>query len=632
MKHVIVGTAGHIDHGKTALVRTLTGTDTDRLKEEKQRGITIDIGFADLTIGDVRFGFVDVPGHERFVKNMLAGAHGIDLVMLVIAADEAVMPQTREHFDICKLLQVKSGLTVLTKADLVDEELLELAKAEVAEFVVGSFLENAPILAVSSKTGQGIEELKQALIQLAAQIAPKNIDSVARLPIDRSFIIKGFGTVVTGTLTSGQLNIGDELDILPGQAHTRVRGLQVHGNSVTEALAGQRTAINLQGVSLDQVVRGQSLVPAGRFQTTFMLDVLLELLPNAPRSLTQRTRVRLHHDTAEVLARVVLLEGMELLPGARQFAQLRLESATFALPGDRFIIRSYSPQITIGGGQIVDALPLKHRLKDREVVPLLAKLAVADETERAALFIEIRGIHGLTQPQLAACSTVTDTHLATLVEELVRSGRILRADSQPPHLLALSAYNQLKNRLLELLKEFHRREPLQPGISREQVRERIFHTLRPEVFKSVVDWLMAERAIVAERDILRLTSHQIALTGEDEKIKQELEAKFKAVGCQAATYDEIARGFSINAARLRKIFQLLLNAQRVVRVGEFIFHRETIDELISRIKALKAQSTKLDIATFKDVTGLSRKYAIPLLEYLDTHGITRRVGNDREIL
>lgn len=630
MKNIIVGTAGHIDHGKTSLVKALTGVDADRLKEEKQRGITIDIGFADLIIDDYRFGFVDVPGHERFVKNMLAGAHGIDLVMLVIAADEAVMPQTREHFDICRLLQVKTGLTVLTKADLVDEELLELAKEEVSEFVSGSFLAQAPIIAISSKTGQGIEELKKELVKLASKTTPKALSACPRLPIDRAFTIKGFGSVITGTLTSGQLQVGDELDILPSGIKTKVRGLQVHNSTTDRALAGQRTAVNLQGISLDQVERGQSLVPAGRFQTTLMLDIELELLPNLTKPLAQRTRVRLHHDTSEIMARVVLLGGLELLPGEKIFAQLRLEEPTFALPGDRFIIRSYSPQITIGGGTIIDALPSKHRLKDAKAINWLAKLSVANDLEQAALFIEMAGTKGMTLASLAARTGFTDEALSKLLGELIKLGRVLKLESQSNYLLAKTGYEELKAKVLAMIKAFHKQEPLQAGINREEVKERIGFSV--ETFKIVIDKLVSEKLIASERDILRLASHQIALSGEDEKTKNLLETKFREVNFQARTYEEVIKDFRLDANKLRRIFQILLNEQKLIKVGEFVFHSEAIKEIISRIKAQKAKSTKLDVATFKDLTGLSRKYAIPLLEYFDVQKLTRRVGNDREIL
>ncbi len=630
MKNIIVGTAGHIDHGKTSLVKALTGIDADRLKEEKQRGITIDIGFADLVINDCRFGFVDVPGHERFVKNMLAGAHGIDLVMLVIAADEAVMPQTREHFDICKLLQIKTGLTVLTKADLVDEELLELAKEEVAGFVSNSFLADAPILPVSCKTGQGIEELKKELLKLASKTTSKNASATPRLPIDRAFTIKGFGTVVTGTLTAGELHLADEIDILPGRVQTKVRGLQVHNLATDKAIAGQRTAVNLQGISLEQVGRGQVLVPAKRFESTSMLDVELELLPNVTKSMNQRTRVRLHHDTSEVMARVVLLGGMELIPGQKMFAQLRLEEPTFALPGDRFIVRSYSPQITIGGGKIIDTLPNKHRLKDLKAIDWLNKLINANQVEQIALFIEMAGAKGMSMAAIASRTGFADALLNKEIGNLIQSGRLLKSDSQPAYLLAKTAYEQLKTEMFKIMKDFHKREPLQIGINREEVREKIGFI--PEIFKLVLDRLTVEKLVVSEKDILRLASHQISLSSEDEQAKKQMETKFKEVGFQAHTYDEVMKDFRIDTNKLRKIYQLLVNEQKLLKIGEFVFHREAINEILSRIKGQKAKNTKLDVATFKDLTGLSRKYAIPLLEYLDLQKVTRRVGNDREIL
>src|SRR5262249_36796958 len=511
MKHIIVGTAGHIDHGKTALVKALTGIDADRLKEEKQRGITIDIGFADLTVGEFRFGFVDVPGHERFVKNMLAGAHGLDMVMLVVAADESVMPQTREHFDICRLLHIKSGLVVLTKSDMVDADLLELARTEVEDFVRGSFLEGAPIIAVSSKSGAGIKERKPVVADLAERLEPKKVSAIPRLPIDRAFSIKGFGTVVTGTLIAGEMAPGDDLEVLPAGLKVRVRNVQVHGQDAEIALAGQRTAINLQGVNVDQVQRGSALVPAGRLRATSMIDARLELLNSAPRPLTQRARVRLHHGTAEVMARVVILPGesvsgeesgseLERLgsehkatsnepgalkgsptsnpergavqPGGTAIVQLRLEEPLTALPGDRFIIRSYSPQVTIGGGVILDALPEKHRIRDETARRHLEQLEAASAGERVALFIEMAGKHGATATELASRTGVTDSQLEALTRELIRTGRVM-ATGAPLLLISQDNYRLLADRVTELLSEHHRREPLSLGVSREEVRDRV---------------------------------------------------------------------------------------------------------------------------------------------------------------
>jgi selenocysteine-specific elongation factor len=638
MKHIIVGTAGHIDHGKTALVKALTGIDADRLKEEKQRGITIDIGFADLAIDDYRFGFVDVPGHERFVKNMLAGAHGLDLVMLIVAADESIMPQTREHFDICRLLRVKSGLIALTKSDLVDNELLELAQAEVEDFVKGSFLEGAPIIPVSSRTLAGIDALKQALVDLAASVQPKAISAVPRLPVDRAFSIKGFGTVVTGTLIAGEFKSGDEIEVLPAGVRTRVRNLQVHGHDTDHALAGQRTAVNLQGVNLEQAERGSVLAPAGRLRSTSMIDARLDLLKSAARPLAQRARVRLHHGTVEVMARVVILSAPTEAPrqveaGASALVQLRLEEPLTALPGDRFIIRSYSPQVTIGGGVVLDALPEKHRLRDGAARTRLEQLETADEMERAAVFIEMAAAHAMSASELAARTGATDEQIARFASALVQAGRVMEIASAPLVLLATESYHQFAARVTEMLAAHHKREPLALGLSREEVRERLFTNLRPEVFRAVIARLGDENKVVAERDALRLATHKPALSDENLAAKQALEAAFKAAGLQAGTLEETAASAGIRVEMARKLYTLLMADRRIVRVGDFVFHAETIEDLKTRVRARKAVNPKMDITVFKEITGgLTRKYAIPLLEFLDRERITRRIGNDREIL
>lgn len=655
MKHIIVGTAGHIDHGKTALVKALTGIDADRLKEEKQRGITIDIGFADLVIGDSQFGFVDVPGHERFVKNMLAGAHGLDLVMLVVAADESVMPQTREHFDICRLLHVKSGLIALTKSDLVDEELLELARAEVEDFVGGSFLGGAPIISVSSRTGAGIDELKETLTALAAQVEQKETAAVPRLPIDRAFSIRGFGTVVTGTLIAGEFSVGDEVEVLPAGVRTRIRNVQVHGHDTKMALAGQRTAINLQGVNVEKVERGSLLAPAGRLRPGSMLDARLELLPSASRPLKQRTRVRLHHGTAEVMARVVILKGSEfrvpgsglgqsepgtlnsergsITPGESELVQLRLEEPITALPGDRFIIRSYSPQVTIGGGLVIDPHPQKHRIRDKAARGHLERLESADLLERFAIFIEIGGVHGMSGEELAARTGSTDEQITGTTRELLRQNRVIEISGAPLYLISAETYQTFADRVVEMLAEHHRREPLSLGLSREEVRDRIFGQLRPEVFRSVIARLGSEGKVLAEREALRLAAHKPALTETDSAAKQALEAAFRAAGLQAGSLEETAAGAGIRVELARKLYNLLAAEHRLVRIGDFVFHSESIEDLKSRVRAKKAINPRMDVSVFKEMTGgLSRKHAIPLLEYLDRERITRRVGNEREIL
>ncbi|HEU0173554.1 MAG TPA: selenocysteine-specific translation elongation factor [Blastocatellia bacterium] len=652
MKRIIVGTAGHIDHGKTSLVKALTGVDADRLKEEKERGITIDIGFADLTVGDVHFGFVDVPGHERFVKNMLAGAHGIDLVMLVVAADESVMPQTREHFDICRLLEVKSGLVVVTKTDLVDEELLQLVEAEVADFVAGSFLEGAPVLRVSSRTGAGVDELKKTLNRLAAKAQERDENAVARLPIDRAFTIKGFGTVVTGTLIAGRIRAGDELEILPPLSSSgsssgarRARGLQVHGKSTQEALAGERVAVNLQGIDLGEVERGQTLAPAGRLRASSMLDARLQLIKSAPRSLRARSRVRLHIGAAEVLARVLLLGplgGMELAPGAACFAQFRLETPTLALPGDHFIVRAYSPVVTIGGGVVIDALPHKHRLREAaQAASWLEKLEAADEVERIALLVEMAGERGMDRDEIAARSGSSDEVIKRAAEAITKARRAVTASQTPKTaltpLLARPAFEELAGRVRATLKEFHRKSPLESGMGREEIREKIFAHLSPDIFRAVIGNLVERNEVVAEKDLLRLSSHRVALSAEEQAAKDHLAALFAGAGLQPMTLEEaVARAvaqFGVDAPRAQRFAQMLINSGELVRVAGLIFHRSALEGLRETLRKFKAEhGPKLDVNAFKDLTGVSRKYAIPLLEYLDLQRVTRRSGDVREIL
>jgi selenocysteine-specific elongation factor len=647
MKRIIVGTAGHIDHGKTSLVKALTGVDTDRLKEEKERGITIDIGFADLTVGDVHFGFVDVPGHERFVKNMLAGAHGIDLVMLTVAADEGLMPQTREHFDICRLLEVKAGLVVITKTDLVDAEFADLVEAEVAEYVAGSFLAPASepplILRVSSRTGEGLDELRKTLAQLARKVETRDERAVARLPVDRAFTIKGFGTVVTGTLVAGHIAVGDELELLPSEnTRARARGIQVHGHATQEAKAGERTAVNLQGIELDDVTRGQVLAPAGRLVASSMLDVKLHLLKSAPRGLRTRSRVHLHTGTAEVLARVVLLGQSEVARGAACFAQLRLESPVLTLPGDHFIIRSYSPAITIGGGVVVDSLPRKHRLREgRQVVAQLEKLSAplssGDEAERIGLLVEMAGERGMAQADLAARSGSPDETIKRAVDAMIRSRRLVAASNNPPLFVARAQFEDFARKVRTMLKEFHAREPLETGMPREELREKLFSALSPEIFRAVISQLTDRNEVVAEKDLLRLASHRVALSAEEQAAKDHLAEIYARSALQPISLEEaVAQAgsqFGIDRGRAQRFAQMLVASGELVKVADLVFHRSAIETLRETLRRYKAErGATLEVGAFKDLTGVSRKYAIPLLEYLDRQRVTRRVGEAREIL
>jgi selenocysteine-specific elongation factor len=639
MRSIIVGTAGHIDHGKTTLVRALTGVDADRLPEEKRRGITIDLGFAELDLGDVRVGFVDVPGHERFIKNMLAGAHGIDAVMLVVAADEGVMPQTREHFDITRLLETKSGLVVVTKSDAVDEELLELVRAEVEELTENSFLENAPVVPVSAKTGAGLDELKNILRDIARQTPARSTKTVARLPIDRAFTMRGFGAVVTGTLVAGEIREGDEVEILPVGLRARVRGVQVHNRNVEKAEAGQRTAINLSGVEAAQLERGMTLAPVGRLQPTQSIDAQAEVLPHAARGLRSRQRVRVAIGAAEVLARVVALEETgEIAAGASGFAQLRFEAPIAAVLDERFIIRTYSPPHTIAGGRVLDAAATKHRGREarREARARLAALMNAGDAARVKIYVEAADERGLRRSEIAARTGWRDEILDAALRDSLARKELIEAEGV---LIGRESFTNLTRAMIEAVENYHRREPLARGLLRETLREQVFARVPPEIFRAALADAEARGKIVAERDVVRSASHKVALSVSDEELKKQLEEIYRAAALEILTFDEALTRAALATpparAHGRKLLQMLLDERTLVRVsGEMLAARAAIDDLIKMLRDYAAQNgaRAIDVPKFKELTGVSRKYAIPLLEYLDRERVTRRAGDQRQIL
>jgi selenocysteine-specific elongation factor len=638
MRSIIVGTAGHIDHGKSALVCALTGKDPDRLPEEKKRGITIDLGFADLDLGDLSVGFVDVPGHERFVKNMLAGAHGIDVVALVIAADEGVMPQTREHFDICRLLGVQTGLIVITKTDLVEVELISLVRAEAQELVAGSFLDGAPMLAVSARNGTGLAELKDALHGLAEQVPARSTDSVSRLPVDRAFTMKGFGTVVTGTLVTGEIAEGDELQLLPLLTRVRARGIQVHGKAVRLATAGQRTAVNLGGIDTATIERGMILAPIARLRATQIIDAHLSVLPNAARALRSRARVRLHIHGAEVLARVqVLTEGGQLAPGEVGFVQLRLEAPIVAVAGERFIIRSYSPSQTTAGGLVLDPLAVKHRGRNlAQTRQWLPKLMMANEPDRVALFVEASGANGQRFADLAARTGWNDDQLTKTLTVVRLNGAVVECEGV---FISTATFQLLKEAALEEVSEHHRQEPLARGAPRETLRDRRFAHTPPEVFRAVLQALERDGTLVSDRDVVRAPSHTVELSAGDQALRDRLAQLYEQADLEPPSLDEAMRAAMVTGPQKshgRKILQLLIDGKTLIRVqGDLFLHRKSLDKLISRLKDFGDQhepGRTIDVATFKDLAGVSRKYAIPLLEFLDRERITRREGDRRAIL
>ncbi|QUW00698.1 selenocysteine-specific translation elongation factor [Chloracidobacterium sp. MS 40/45] len=624
-RSVIIGTAGHIDHGKTSLVQALTGTNPDRLPEEQRRGMTIDLGFAHLNYRDWRFAFVDVPGHERFIKNMLAGAHGIDLVLLVIAADEGVMPQTVEHLAICQLLGLSHGVIALTRCDLVEPDWLALIRDDVTRFTQGTFLAGKPVVAVSARTGAGCEALLQALAGEAATVRPHAVARPPRLPIDRIFTRPGFGTVVTGTLISGTFAVGEEVSIEPGGLVTRIRGLEVHGVARRAVHAGERVALNLTSLEVGDLRRGDVVTPAHRFRPTSRLDVQLELLATAPFSLTDDARVRLHHGTSEVMARVTLLDGLrELPPGNVGFAQLRLEAPLLALPDDRFILRRYSPATTIGGGKVLDAHPPRRRGRWRQTDEFLKQLAAGGDRRRTA-FIFRAGASGLTLAELASLTGDSDAELeafARRTPDCVFPGSARR-------LVAQTALDQLCQNITTTLETLHRERPRQPDLPREEIRQRTAHDLPAEVFQQAVVQLVREQRVFADARTMRLASHQIQLSATDTALKQTVEQLCRQAGWHMPTLPDLCRLTNRPEGHVLADVQLLLTEGRLVRVGDFFLHAEAASELLARLRQARTKGETLDVGTFKALFDLPRKYAIPLLEWLDRTGVTRRCGNTR---
>jgi len=634
MKAVIVGTAGHIDHGKSALVRALTGTDPDRLEEEKRRGITIDIGFANLDLKaasgeNLRLGFVDVPGHERFVRNMLAGIGGIDLVLLVIAADESVKPQTREHFDICRLLSVQRGITVLTKADLVDADTLEVVRMEVAEYLQGSFLDpaSAPIVAVSSKTGEGLDELKRELARLAADAPAKDAGAALRLPIDRVFTMKGFGTVITGTLISGSVRKDDELEVHPSGQKLRVRGVQVHGAAAEKAIAGQRTALNLAGVEVSELARGMMLTPAGLFRPTTRVSVELNLLPSA-KPLRDRARVHLHAFTAETIAEVSLLEGRQLKPGQSGLARLKLDAPLLLLPGDRFIVRQFSPVITIGGGVVLDGAEPARRVKAEERLAFARQIASATPLETLLARVARRGTAGLSLAEAVAETGWLPARVHEISNQLQKAGKITLCDGL---MITAERFNALRQQTLTALEQFHKTNPLVAGVNQEQLREEL--GVAPEIFRSLLDTLVRDKRLEVTGDQVRAAGRGVVLRDDEAESKQTIEQAFAKTGLQVPALKEVLASLRIDQARAQKIVTLLLRDRVLVKLSDdLVFHREALEGLRQLIVAQKNKTPKLNVASFKDLAGVSRKYAIPLLEYLDRERVTKRVGDERMIL
>ena len=632
MNNIIIGTAGHVDHGKTALIRALTGIDADRLKEEKKRGITIDIGFAYLTLPNgERAGIIDVPGHEKFIRNMLAGAGGIDFALFVIAADDGVMPQTREHLGILSLLDVKDGIIVLTKADMVDEDWIELVKEDVKKAVAGTFLQSAPIVSVSAHTGQGIEQLRELLFEKLSHMAQKDIARPFRIPVDRVFSVDGFGTVITGTMVEGRLSEGDDVTVYPSGKATKVRNLQVHGKNVKEAFAGQRVAVNLAGIKKEELERGDTLARPGSMENTMMLDVKLKVLPDSPRTIVNNSRLHFYHGTQDVLCKVILLDRDALEPGQEGYAQLRFTQPVAAKQFDHFVVRFYSPVETVGGGTILNPNPLKHRRNSQKILDALSVRetgslrdnllqAIADHSPRFTPLSEI-------QTQLGLDNETMKNQLASLAED----GKVILLT--PKITIDMGYYRALGQSLQKTLEEYHKLNPLLAGMKQPEVRSRLL----PGAEISLADKLLA----LYEKDgLIRIQDKLIALSGftiryspEVQKIADALTDAFLQGGYAPPAIEEVADRFPKEKTAFKQVFEAMTASGQLVLTGpQIYFHQDICRDALEKISALTQDGKSFTLAEFRDAVGTSRKYALSLLEYFDRRGVTQKVGDTRVLV
>jgi selenocysteine-specific elongation factor len=631
MKHLILGTAGHIDHGKTALVKALTGTDTDRLPEEKARGITIELGFAHLELpSGIFFGIVDVPGHERFIRTMVAGVGGMDLVVLVIAADEGIMPQTREHLEICRLLGVKKGLVALTKCDLVDEDWLGLVSEEVREYLTGSFLEGSPIIPVSSRTLEGIEKLKAMLALLAAEVELKPAEGPFRLPVDRVFTVPGFGTVVTGTLLSGSVKTGDEVEILPSGMTSRVRTIQIHGKKEESSSSGQRVAINLQGVDHTSVMRGNVIVPRAVFHTTRAVDAHFDYLSSAPRELKHRAILRLHSATYEVPAQVILLDRDALQPGDSAFVQFRLKSPVLLLPGDAFVLRAYSPQTTVGGGIVLDPAPPRRRKRSDAALALLAALDGGTDEEKVRLLVAEGLLSGLSREDIILRSGISRKRVETALASLLSSGEIVLTVKDPRIYLAGEAFDGLKGTLLSAIEGYLRDNPVKEGIGKEELKGHLPRRSDRRFFGPLLMALERGGKVMVDRDLVRLPGFKRTADADQAGLQANIADQLEKGGAEPPTVRELRESLNLGEKELYGHLNLLVSDRRAIKVtSELYYAPEPLAAIREKLTTRMKERGEITPGEFRELTGLSRKFTIPLLEYFDREKVTIRVGDKR---
>ncbi|WP_077368033.1 selenocysteine-specific translation elongation factor [Anaerosalibacter sp. Marseille-P3206] len=632
MKHIIIGTAGHIDHGKTTLIRALTGRNTDRLKEEQNRGISIELGFTyfDLPSGR-RAGIIDVPGHEKFIKNMLAGVIGIDIVILVVAADEGVMPQTKEHLAILDLLGIKSGFIVLTKADLVDEEWMELVIDDVENTVKGTFLEGTPIIPVSSTKGTGIEKAIETIDKLTELVEERSEEGRPRLPIDRVFTISGFGTIVTGTLISGKFKVGDEVQVFPGNKTARLRSLQVHDEDTDIAYAGQRVAANLAGLKKSEVNRGDVIAPINSMKETMMLDVKLKILPDTPKIIENRSRLRLYIGTKEVLCRIVLLDKECLTPGDTGYAQLRLEEPTVAKRGDRFILRFYSPMFTIGGGEILEPNPEK---KKRFEKSSLEELKIKEIGQSKDILEKIILDKSEEVPSLKDISIYT----VMPEEEVIKEIKILEGEnkirsihqSKDIYIVHNSYLDELNYKIVEELENFHKRRPLKAGISKEEIRSKYFKNVKAKIADSLFNLLLEKGSIANKNEIIYLKDFQIIYTEEQLKIAELIKSKFKERGFLPPKYEELLENINKSEKDVSEVFESLVDRREILKIKDDTYMlKETYDNAFKLLVEFLNKNDSITVSQYRDLLDTNRKISIILLEYFDQNKITKRIDDKR---
>jgi selenocysteine-specific elongation factor len=633
MKQIILGTAGHIDHGKTSLIKALTGVNTDRLKEEQARGITIELGFASMDLpGGWHLGIVDVPGHEKFVKNMVAGATGIDMVAMVIAADEGVMPQTREHMEICALLGIQHGLIALTKTDLVDEEWMELVIEDIRDFSRGTFLEDCAIVPVSSATGDGIQAFVDTLEELSAAVPERSVTNLFRLPVDRVFTMKGFGTVITGSLVSGRVKVGDTITIYPSMITSKVRGIQVHNESVEEAGPGMRTAINFQGLEKASVNRGEVISTPRSLKPSYMVDVSLHFLNSNHKPAKNRTKVRFHTGTSEVFGYLVLLDREDLKPGEDIVAQLRLDTPVSLVRDDRFVIRSYSPVRTIGGGKVLNPVPPKHKQFQPKVVEGLKGLIDNPPEEVVSFHVQDADVTGVTYSNLVIMTNLPEKQLTSITQGLSSTREIIQIDKENRLFVHKSVFASLQDNMVSSLENYHQANPLKAGMSKEELKSKFPMKAADKLFSAVMNQMLKANTIVQEGEVVKLEGHKVSLGFDQTTIKEKVLDIYQKSGLTPPYFKEVTKTLGVDPAVAKDVLMLLVNEGTMIKAKEdLFFHVEPYDDLKKRLKDFLMANEEITTPQFKEMTGVSRKYIIPLLEYFDARNVTIRVGDSRKL-